>query len=127
MRAGMGLARGWWVARRGLAASGLAVLAASLATAQVMRAPSYYTTRQGMAPATHSTATHAASDSLLDLNTASAAQLAALPGMGPVYAQRVLAARPYSAKNQLVTRGILPRSAYEQIEGRIIAHRHYQR
>jgi radical SAM superfamily enzyme with C-terminal helix-hairpin-helix motif len=60
---------------------------------------------------------------LLDLNTASASQLAALPGMGSVYARRILDGRPYTAKNQLVTRGILPRDAYEQIKERIIAHR----
>lgn len=125
MRAVAGCARG----RLALAAAWLLVTAA-VSRAQVMRAPSYYTTRQGAAPATRpssATSTTAAADAPLDLNTATAAQLAALPGMGPVYAQRVLAARPYSAKNQLVTRGVLPRSAYEQIQSRIVAHRHYQR
>jgi DNA uptake protein ComE-like DNA-binding protein len=60
---------------------------------------------------------------LLDINTATAAQLIALPGMGPAYADRVIAGRPYTAKNQLVTRGVLPQAAYERIKERIIAHR----
>ena len=60
---------------------------------------------------------------LLDLNTANAAQLRALPGMGDAYVRRILENRPYTAKNQLVTRGILPQSAYDKISSRIVAHR----
>ena len=65
----------------------------------------------------------AASKALLDINTATAAQLKALPGMGDAYARRVIAGRPYTAKNQLTQRGILPARAYEQIKPLIIAHR----
>jgi DNA uptake protein ComE-like DNA-binding protein len=65
----------------------------------------------------------AASKDLLDINVATAAQLKALPGMGDAYAQRVIAGRPYSAKNQLTTRGILPADEYEKIKVLIIAHR----
>jgi DNA uptake protein ComE-like DNA-binding protein len=65
----------------------------------------------------------AASKGLLDINTATAAQLKALPGMGDAYVQRVIAGRPYTAKNQLTTRGILPAAEYEQIKQQIIAHR----
>ena len=59
----------------------------------------------------------------LDLNTATVAELKALPGMGAVYAQRIVENRPYSAKNQLVTRGILPQAIYDGIRERIVAHR----
>jgi DNA uptake protein ComE-like DNA-binding protein len=65
----------------------------------------------------------AASKGLLDINTATAAQLKALPGMGDAYVQRVIAGRPYTAKNQLTTRGILPAAEYEAIKEQIIAHR----
>lgn len=65
----------------------------------------------------------AASNDLLDINRATAAELRALPGMGAAYAQRVIAGRPYTAKNQLATRGILPAAAYEQIKPLIVAHR----
>jgi len=65
----------------------------------------------------------AASKDLLDINTATAAQLKALPGMGDEYVRRIIAGRPYTAKNQLTTRGILPQAAYEAIKDQIIAHR----
>ena len=57
----------------------------------------------------------AASKQLLDINTATADQLKALPGMGDAYAARVIAGRPYTAKGQLTTRGILPKEEYERI------------
>ena len=57
----------------------------------------------------------------LDINTATPQQLKALPGFGDAYVRRVIAGRPYTAKNQLVTRGILPQSAYDKVSSRIIA------
>jgi len=65
-------------------------------------------------------ASHAA---LLDINTATETQLLELPGMGRAYVQRVIAGRPYTAKNQLVSRGILPETSYEKIAPLIIAKR----
>ena len=65
----------------------------------------------------------AADATKLDLNTATPQQLKALPGIGDAYAKRILDGRPYTAKNQLVTRGILPQQAYEQIKDQVIAHR----
>jgi competence protein ComEA len=57
----------------------------------------------------------------LDLNTATLDQLKSLPGMGEAYARRVIAGRPYTGKNQLLTRGILPQPAYEKIQALVVA------
>ena len=65
---------------------------------------------------------HAHAD-LLDINTATMDQLQAIPGIGEVYAKRIVAGRPYSSKRQLLTRGILPQDVYEKVKTQIIAHR----
>lgn len=60
---------------------------------------------------------------LIDINTATAEQLKTLPGMGDAYVKRIIDGRPYSAKNQLATKGILPKAAYDRIAEKIVARR----
>jgi competence protein ComEA len=71
-------------------------------------------------PTTNSQAAAAATGKL-DINTATAAQLKAFPGIGDAYSKRIIDGRPYTAKNQLVTRGIIPQSTYDKIKDQIIA------
>jgi len=66
-------------------------------------------------------ATAAATGTPLDINTATADQLKAFPGIGDAYSKRIIDGRPYTAKNQLVTRGILPEATYNKIKDQIIA------
>jgi competence protein ComEA len=62
-------------------------------------------------------------DKPLDLNTATKEQLLKLPGVTPVEADRVIAARPYHAPGELVTRRIIPKAEYDKIADRVTAKR----
>ena len=58
---------------------------------------------------------------LIDINSASVSQLRSLPGIGDAYAQKIVDGRPYTRKDQLVQKNIIPQSVYNKIAPMIIA------
>jgi competence protein ComEA len=58
---------------------------------------------------------------LVDINSATAAELDKLPGVGPARAKAIIANRPYNGKDDLTNRKIIPPNVYNQIKDKIIA------
>jgi len=73
------------------------------------------------APATESKMAPAPKAELLDINSASAEQLDALPGVGKAYSAAIIKGRPYKGKDELVQKNIVPQKTYDGIKDKIIA------
>ena len=58
---------------------------------------------------------------LLDINSATKADLMKLPGIGEALSQRIIDGRPYRAKNELTQKNIIPEATYTRISDLIIA------
>ena len=58
---------------------------------------------------------------IIDINTATKAELSALPGIGDVYSQKIIDGRPYAKKDQLKSKKIIPGTTYDKIQDKIIA------
>ena len=78
------------------------------------------------APAMHASAAAkkqapAAPAELIDINSASRAQLKTLPGIGDAEADKIIAGRPYLSKAELVSKNVLATGPYTSIKTRIVA------
>jgi competence protein ComEA len=59
---------------------------------------------------------------LVNINASTLKELDALPGIGPVYGQSIIEHRPYSTKEELVSKGALKQSVFEKIKDLITVY-----
>jgi DNA uptake protein ComE-like DNA-binding protein len=59
-------------------------------------------------------------DKLLDINNSTKDQLKALPGVDEAYSTKIIAGRPYTRMDQLVSKNIIPTDTYEKIKDKIV-------
>ncbi len=95
-----------------------------LLLALLLSAPTHPMLGQGGTTGQGATPPKAAAESaksIVDLNSATEAELIALPGIGAKKAAKIIAARPFANKTQLVSKGILKPKEYEKIKDRLVA------
>lgn len=58
----------------------------------------------------------------ININTATQAELEALPGIGPVTASKIISDRQYQAVEDLLSKKILPKSVFDKIKDQLVVY-----
>lgn len=94
-------------------------LAARLNDGQKIRVPRV---GEGTTSTTGSSVAGESVSQLININTASEAELDKLPGVGPATAAKIIASRPYSSLEDLLTKKAVNKSTYEKIKDLITVY-----
>jgi len=98
----------------------LGILALTIA-APVMAQPAPSSMPSTASPSSPKSAVAAPKTDLVDINSATAAELKMLPGVSDSDAAKIVQGRPYSDKSQLLAKKIVSEATYEKIKGHVAA------
>ena len=99
----------------------LLLVASTAALAQGTTTTKKADTKATTKAATTAPAADASKSAPMDLNTATKEQLMTLAGIGDKISDKIIAGRPWRAKNDLVAKKVLTQAAYDKIKDQIIA------
>lgn len=109
----------------------LAIAAPVMAQPATTTAPSTTSPSSTMAPATPTAPKASTSDArssatapkadMVDINSATAAELKMLPGVSDGDATKIIQGRPYNDKSQLVSKKVVSEPTYEKIRDHVVA------
>ncbi|MBL8988643.1 MAG: helix-hairpin-helix domain-containing protein, partial [Gemmatimonadetes bacterium] len=97
----------------------------------IMPATQYLKIKKGLTPTAEDAAAEAAAvkaadpgpardaEGRLNLNSASRDDLAAIPGVGQLYADKIVAGRPFKTLDEVVSRRIMPSTAFKEIRHKL--------
>jgi len=83
--------------------------------------PAHATEAKTTSSASHSSSAHHTTSTKVDLNSATREQLIKLPGVGEATADKIIAARPFKSKNELVSKKLMSQTEYNKISAHVIA------
>ncbi|MEP7157665.1 MAG: helix-hairpin-helix domain-containing protein [Betaproteobacteria bacterium] len=102
-------------------AAALLIAASGAAFAQKQDAPKPAAAPAAKAAPAPAAPAAEAKKELMDVNSATEKELASLPKIGEVRAKAIVKGRPYSGKDDLISKKVIPQDAYDAIKDSIIA------
>ena len=99
----------------------LTIAAPVLAQPATSTTPSTTLPSATMAPAAPKSTAAAPKADLVDINSATAAELKMLPGVSDSDAGKIIQGRPYTDTNQLVSKKVVSEATYEKIRDHVVA------
>jgi competence protein ComEA len=99
----------------------LTIAAPVMAQSAAPTSPSTSSPSTTMAPASPKSTAAVPKGELVDINSATATELKALPGLSDSDATKIVQGRPYMDKSQLISKKVVSEATYDKIKDHVVA------